>query len=108
MSEFIFTKHALQRLKERSISLEAAESVLRNPEETEPGSKEDTVKFIRTLHDRNIQLVGKYLPDQNKWLILSAWVRGEDDQAPLSWRVLVEIFQFISKLIKEVVKRFRR
>jgi hypothetical protein len=100
MSDFIFTKHALQRLKERSISVEQAESVLRHPSETIPGKKPDTVKFIRTVNGRNMQLVGTYLADQKKWLIVSAWVRGEEDKIPLAWQLITLPFKLVWLLMK--------
>jgi hypothetical protein len=100
MSQFIFTKHALQRLSERSISQDAAESVMSKPDTTVPGQKPGTVKFIRRLNDRNIQLVATYLDDQKKWLIVSAWVRGEEDKVPLMWQLITLPFKGIYLLIK--------
>ncbi len=84
----ILTTHARQRLKERWVTEDVIGSVLRSPDRTVPGSKPDTVKFIRTLNDRQVQVVGKYLPDQDRWLILSVWVRGEEDREPLMWRII--------------------
>jgi hypothetical protein len=26
-----------------------------------------------------VQVIGKPIPEQNKWLVVSLWVRGEDD-----------------------------
>jgi len=88
MSDFIFTKHSLERLNQRSISQDSAESVLRNPDRTEPGKKEGTIKFIRTVHGRNVQLIATYLNDQKKWLVVSAWVRGENDKESLMWQII--------------------
>ncbi len=104
MSEFIFTKHALQRLSERAISQEKAELVLRNPDKTIPGKKPNTVKFIRTLNDRNIQIVATYLEDQKKWLVVSAWVRGEDDKVPFMWQVITFPFKAVWWLLKHALK----
>ena len=105
MSEFIFTKHALQRLNERSISQNMAEMVLRQSDKTEPGKKPGTVKFIRRIHDRNVQLVGTYLDDQKKWLIVSAWVRGEEDKVPFIWQLLALPFRLIWWLIQQVIRQ---
>lgn len=100
MSQFIFTKHALQRLSERSISQDAAEAVLSHPDSTVPGKKPGTVKFIRQLQGRNIQLVATYLDDQKKWLVVSAWVRGEDDKVPFIWQLITLPFKLILMLLK--------
>ena len=105
MSDFIFTKHALQRLNERSISQDAAESVLRSPDRTEPGKKPDTVKFIRVVNGRNVQLVATHLPDQKKWLVVSAWVRGEDDKVPLVWQIATLPFRIGWLIIKKIVQK---
>jgi len=111
MSDFIFTKHALQRLSERSISQALAETVLRQPDRTEPGKKPGTVKFIRVVNGRNVQLVGTFLDDQKKWLIVSAWVRGEDDKVPLTWLIITWPFKAIWWLIvwlfKKLTKKLR-
>ncbi len=105
MSSYIFTKHSLERLKQRSISQDAAESVIAHPDRTEPGKKPDTVKFVRQLNGRNIQLIATYLADQKKWLIVSAWVRGEDDKESLSWILLTLPFKLIWNLSKWFLAR---
>ena len=102
MSDFIFSKHALERLKQRSISQDIAEVALRNPDKTFPGKKPGTVKFIKYIQNRNVQLVGTYLADQKKWLVVSAWVRGEDDQVPLVWTLLTLPFKGAWWLIRKV------
>jgi hypothetical protein len=96
----ILTKHARERLQQRWITESAIESVLRSPDRTEPGSKPGTTKFIRTLNGRQIQLIGTYLQDQDRWLIVSAWVRGEDDQPPLAWTIITLPFKLTWSLIK--------
>jgi len=104
MSDFIFTKHALQRLQERGIPVDQAESVLRNPSQTFPGKKPNTVKFIRNVNGRNMQLVGTYLEDQKKWLVVSAWVRGEDDKIPLAWQAITAPFKILWWLLRQLWK----
>lgn len=99
MSAYIFTKHSLERLHQRSISQDAAEAVLRQPDRTEPGKKPGTVKFVRMVNGRNIQLIATYLDDQKKWLIVSAWVRGEEDKESLSWMLLSFPFKVVWKIL---------
>jgi hypothetical protein len=93
MSEFIFTRHARERLRFRRISEADATKVLRHPDKTFPGKKLGTIKFIRDLHDREIHLVATYVADQKKWLVVSAWVRGEDDTIPLGWQLITFPFK---------------
>lgn len=104
MSDFIFTTHARQRLQQRSIPIGDAELVLRQPAQTFPGKKVNTTKFVRNVGGRNIQLVATYLQDQKKWLVVSAWVRGEEDRVPLVWHILVAPFKLMWWLIKKVVR----
>lgn len=96
----ILTTHARERLKQRWITEDAIESVLRSPDRTEPGTKPGTVKFVRTINGRQVQVIGKYLDDQDRWLVLSVWVRGEDDKAPLMWQLITLPFILAWKLIK--------
>lgn len=84
----IFTNHALERLSQRSISQEAVERVLDHPDRTHPTDKAQTTKFIRELNGRVIHVVATYLPDQKKWLVVSVWVRGEDDKVPVAWYII--------------------
>jgi hypothetical protein len=101
---FIFTKHALERANDRAVDQEAVVKVLNHPDQTKPTEKPGTVKFIRTLDGRQIHVVATYLADQKKWLIISVWVRGEEDKVPLSWQVITMPFKLIWWLIKAVTK----
>jgi hypothetical protein len=103
MPDFIFTKHALERLHQRSISQERAEAVLRHPDKTFPGKKAGTIKFIRELDGRNIQLIATYLEREKQWLVVSAWVRGEEDKVPLMWQILTAPFKLSWWLLKRLL-----
>lgn len=100
----ILTNHARERLKQRSIREETIESVLRSPDRTEPGSKPESVKFVRTLGGRQIHVVAKYLQDQDRWLVLSVWVRGEDDKPSLAWQMLTVPFKAAWWLVRQCSK----
>jgi hypothetical protein len=104
VSEFIFTTHAKERLQLRKISQAEAELALRKPDKTLPGKKPNSIKFVRTLKGRQLQLVGTYLADQDKWLIVSAWVRGEDDPVPFVWQILTFPFRFCWWLIRKIFR----
>jgi len=105
----VFTNHALERLKLRSISQDQVQQVLSYPDKKNPSNKLQQVKFIRLIDNRNIHLVAKYLSDQNKWLIVSVWVRGEEDPTPLMWKIITFPFKIIAKIasiILSYIKRF--
>jgi len=101
---FIFTKHALERLHQRSISKDVVVQTLKYPDETQPTSKEGSLKFIRTIDQRLMQVVATYVPAQKKWLVISVWVRGEDDQESLSWRLLTWPFKAAWWLVKKLIR----
>jgi len=100
---FIFTKHALERSNTRSVTQDMIVKVLRNPEITQPTSKPNTTKFIATVHGRLVHVVATYLSDQDRWLVVSVWVRGEEDQNPLVWRLLVLPFKAVWYVIKKLL-----
>ncbi len=99
-NSFILTTHARERLSLRHVSMGELEQTLRNPSKTYPGEKPETVKFIRFLNGRQIQVVGKYLPDQGQWLVLSVWARGEDDPVPVVWQLIALPFKVVWWLVK--------
>lgn len=99
---FIFTKHALERLNDRSVSQELVIKTLQNPDSTQPTEKPGNVKFIRNLHNRNVQVIATYLENQKKWLIVSVWVRGEEDKVPLMWQLIILPFKLLWFLIKKL------
>jgi hypothetical protein len=101
---FIFTKHAQERLGSRSISKDVVVDVLRYPTETKPTGKQNTTKFIKTVNNRLIHVVATYLNDQNKWLVVSVWVRGEEDSTPLSWQLITFPFKATWWVIRRLIK----
>lgn len=100
---FIFTKHALERLDKRGVTKDMVVQVLQSPSETKPTGKRNTTKFIKIVHDRLVHVVATHLPQENKWLVVSVWVRGEEDEASLAWRILTVPFKAIWYLIKRFV-----
>ena len=73
-----FTNHARERMQLRVITEEMVVMAIRKPDRLYQEDDGD-MKFIRKVNGANVQVVCKPLPDENKWLVKSAWVRGEDD-----------------------------
>ncbi len=94
----IWTDHALWQLKRRKIFQSDALAVLRHPDRTIPGKKENSVKFMRKINERLIQVVAT-LNENKKWVVMSAWVRGEEDPQPMVVRVSLWVFAHIKNLI---------
>lgn len=103
----IFTSHAYNRTKERSIPLHAVYETIVSPDKTKQvgnGKK----KYFKTIRDRRYQVVATYKSDQKKYLIISNWVRGEDDKVPLVWQLITLPFKLvwmILKLLFSIVKK---
>lgn len=77
--EVVFTKHAKERLEQRKISegmiLKAIEMPYRSY-----AQNDGSTKFICRINGRNVHVVCQSLPEQRKWLVITVWVRGEDDE----------------------------
>ena len=95
----IWTNHALERLHKRGITQPQALSVIKNPHKTYPGKKTDSVKFIRTVGGRRIHAVATLDQTSHKWIVLSLWVRGENDRGPWLEELLRRL---ISKLLDKL------
>lgn len=105
--DVIFTKHALQRLQKRRISQAAVAKAIAAPDTKEAEGDGDVV-FKKVYQGRNYHVVALWLPDERRWLVKSAWVRGEEDQ-PVWWvGVLLAPFKLIGKLIRHERKPTHR
>jgi hypothetical protein len=97
--KIIYTKHARERIRKRSLSFTGVEDTLSHPDKHQYLEQKQE-KFIKLQGKRLYHVVATYLPKEKSWLIVSAWVRGEQDQAPLSWRLITFPFRLIAKLFK--------
>ncbi len=75
----IFTNHALDRLDQRQITQHMVVQTVQSPDRSEIERDGDT-KFTKTINGRQLQVIGRWEADENKWLVKSAWVRGEEEQ----------------------------
>jgi len=100
----IFTHHALDRLKDRSINYAHLVDVVNYPDKKFSQS-ENTFKFIKTINQRNIHVVAKFLEKDRKWLVISVWVRGEEDRESVVWWLLTQPFRLTIWVIKKVLKK---
>ncbi len=74
----VFTKHARERLELRRTGEDMVIQVMRNPSTTYR-IDDGKIKFIGKSMGAKVHVIGKPIPEQNKWLVISLWVRGEDD-----------------------------
>ncbi|NCN45068.1 MAG: hypothetical protein COU63_00640 [Candidatus Pacebacteria bacterium CG10_big_fil_rev_8_21_14_0_10_36_11] len=97
----VFTKHAWERLDDRSISQDIIYQVVNSPDKT--FHNQQNYKFIRTINGRKIHVVATPV-DQGKMLIISTWVRGEDDREPFIWLLITLPFKILWWCLKILFK----
>lgn len=103
---FVWTNHALDRLKKRSVAQSDAALVLKKPDKTFPGKREGSVKFIRTVNGRRLHVVAS-LNDDKQWVVMSVWVRGEEDRKWWVAQVLYGIWWVLKMIWKGLKWVFR-
>lgn len=100
----ILTKHAQERKKLRKISNYEIQLTLNTPDQ-EIELKPNLFKFKKKVKKRKLQIIAQYLKEQKKYLIISVWVRGEDDPIPLTWRLITLPFKLIWWFFKWLFKK---
>jgi hypothetical protein len=100
----ILTTHASERLRQRSIDVHEVAETIAHPDKKFSDSK-TTTKFIRTDRGRKYHVVGQWKPSERKWLVLSAWVRGENDSEPLYLQLVYAPFRLLWWLLRMSTKK---
>lgn len=101
MSKITFTKHARERARLRHIAETNIEQILSSPDKKIEltGHK---IKFLKTIGQRHYQVVATYLAKEQQWLVISVWVRGEEDKEPLVWVLISLPFRLLRWLLKVI------
>lgn len=83
------------------------ERTVSQPDRLHPGKKSGTIKFIRSLYGRQHEVVAKRLEEQNAWLVLSVWVRGEEDHNWVAdiFTGFFRVLSWLSKTLWRVIKK---
>lgn len=98
----MWTDHALERARRRGLSQSEIVAVLRHPDKTFPGKKLDSVKFIRTINGRRIHAVAA-LNEERKWILMSVWVRGEEDRWGFPERYVYQFVGWVGRGLRELL-----
>lgn len=69
----IWTKHALQRLKERKFSQRMATEAVRHPDRRHSGTEKGTTQFVKRFGSSLVTVVAKQ-NDHKDIIILSCWI----------------------------------
>ena len=99
--DLIFTTHAYERMQQRSISASAVYEVIHQAKKVYP-SDQGSKKYIQTISGRTHHVVAKYATDQQKYLVISVWVRGENDPIPLAWQAITLPFRAVWWLLQKL------
>ncbi|GAB1420783.1 hypothetical protein MASR2M15_09050 [Anaerolineales bacterium] len=82
----IFTAHALERMQLRKIQEEAIYQTIHKPDEKIIETA-GNMRYVRAYQGRKYHVVSGYLDREKKYLIISAWVKGEKDPSGF-WKIL--------------------
>jgi hypothetical protein len=96
----VFTKHAKERINDRILTAEHIFQAIKFPDNK--FIHKTNKKFIKLINSRKIHVIANFLPKENKWLIISAWVRGEEDRQPLVWRLITLPFRLLFWIFKKI------
>lgn len=72
-SNFIWTNHALQRLKERQFNQEQAKLAFSQPDRIKPGKKSNTWEYIKQFGKQTVTLIVTN-NHQSEKIVISAWI----------------------------------
>ncbi|MCA9369276.1 MAG: DUF4258 domain-containing protein [Pseudomonadales bacterium] len=100
----IFTKHAAERMALRSITRHSVWETITYPD-TVKNEKKNADQYIKTINGRRHFAVASYLPKEQKYLVVSTWVRGEDDRVPLLWTLITLPFKLLWRFIRYFFRR---
>lgn len=92
--QIILTNHAKERLRKRRMSLLGIEQTILTPDYVKEQDRQ-VKKFIKQQGTRRYEVVATYKPRQQAWLVLSVWVRGEEDRPAWGWRLLSLPFKLV-------------
>jgi hypothetical protein len=101
MPKIVLSKHALERARSRGMELYAIEQLLLFPDHKKELG-DGKFKFQKIVNKRNYQAVATWLAKENKWLIISVWVRGEEDKLPFAWLFISAPFRLAWWLLRSL------
>ena len=87
---------------ERSITAESVYQTVNNPS-GEKNEGKRSKKFVRTISGRNYHVIAQWKSIEQKWLIISVWVRGEDDKESLSVQIVLLPFRLLWWIFKKIL-----
>lgn len=103
MAALVLSKHAQDRARSRGIATSDIATVIHQAQQSTK-LDDGKIKFQKIIDGRLHQVIAKYLEPERKWLVVSVWVRGEEDRAPLVWLIISWPFRVLWSLCKIIAK----
>ena len=98
MTKIVYTKHAEQRVSLRRLSRHSIEETIANPDRVQDDT-DGKRRFIKRQGTRLYHVVARYNPAQKAWVVISVWVRGEEDPQNYLWLVITWPFKALGKAL---------
>jgi len=104
--KLVFTNHAWDRLQDRSVSLDLIWRTVSQPSH-QIALEDNKTKYVREINGRPVHVVASWLPHEQRWLVISVWVKGEADKVPLIWQLITAPFKLCWWLMKLIFHQIR-
>ncbi len=102
----IWTKHALQRLKERGIKQGDAWATFSHPQESSFAKTKGAWVFYRTYDDNQIEVVATKNKEK-EWVIISVWSKQISQKTPAGQEYGF-LENLVEKLLQKLLGKFRK
>lgn len=89
-------------MADRSISEHAAYLTITNPDSTQ--KQAEKTKYIKNIQGRKYHIVATNASQPGFKLVVSTWVRGENDVVPITWQLVTAPFKLIWWLLKLILR----
>lgn len=108
MPEIIWTKHLLQRIKERQIDPYLVDKTIRFPDRVENSKSQDSQKFIKDFS--GYKIVAAVKRQEGNWIVTSVWkdLHRRSDQSfqkPLLERLVYRFVLYLENIVRRRLNR---
>ncbi len=108
MPEIIWTKHLLQRIKERQIDPYLVDKTIRFPDRVENSKSQDSQKFIKDFS--GFKIVAAVKRQERNWIVTSVWKdlrprSGRSFQKPLLERLVYRFVLYLENIVRRRLNR---
>ncbi len=107
MKKLVWTKHALQRLRDRKIPQKYLVNTFHNPDKVIVGKEKNSKRFIRSFGPHQAVVVASP-NEKGEWVVISGWInppiQGGLDDRKNSWKKSYQKSSLLGKVWLEIKK----